>query len=177
MKERIKNGRKTEDGRRLIIGLLTAVVLMTTSAEAVNKKWARNLAFNTAAHAVFVGYDVASYPTWGNQNIIIYRGTQYVLQGAIVYTLWQETGWLSAVAWLIEWWFFNDDLLYYPLYDAVYDRTATRDELFGDRITWAWWTLPEIITNGGKRRIVPGVVLLERGLLGKVIGITFNVAF
>jgi len=122
------------------------------------------------AHVVFAGFDALLYPKLGEENKLWYRVTQLMLQGALSYALYEIGGWRPVIAFNVQWWTWNDDLLYYFFYDLMYGRTAFKDEVLAGRVTWAGWTPAGLIIHGGKRERLSGNILLTQAGVGLTLG-------
>jgi hypothetical protein len=100
--------------------------------------------------ADYIGFNVMQpipkLPVW-------YRPTQFLLQCAITYFLYEKLGLSSAIAFNVIWWTWGADLSFYGWIDAFNEGGTwggrTRNELYEHHITWADWTPVGLLRPSG----------------------------
>lgn len=155
--------------RLVVIGLLIFCAGQVQAQRPERDQW-RDFGAVLGAHVVHAGFDVLLYPQLTVEDKTPYRVFQILLQAGLSYALYEIGGWRPVVAFNLQWWTWNDDLLYYWMYDALYGKTAFKDEVLAGRVTWAGWTPAGLILHGGKRERIGANVLLTQAGIGMVLG-------
>lgn len=95
---------------------------------------------------VFSLFDYIFYNYFTKRGWCSYRIVQTIFQLILVAIAYYLFGWIAAAGFILLWWTWNCDLLYYCfewifLYEGY---TTLRSEVFRmidmDSVTWAWWT-------------------------------------
>lgn len=150
--------------------LISIIALWPTDCYPQERDRWRDAGAVVGAHVVFAGFDVLLYPQLGVENKFWYRATQLMLQAGISYALYEIGGWRPVIAFNLQWWTWNTDLLYYFFYDIARGTTAFKDEVLANRVTWAGWTPVGLILHGGKRERISGNILLTQAGIGLTLG-------
>jgi len=111
------------------------------------------------ASCIFAAYDYIGYNVCKKSPslLVIYRISQFILQGILTWQLWEHGGFRCALSFNLLWWTFVDDLIYYG-YASIANpsgswenKNSTKEAL--SNVTWAYWT-PIGIVKGMKRNVV-----------------------
>ena len=129
---------------------------------------------------IFAAFDYVGYNTLGQWKIVLYRVIQTVVQLSLAAFLWHEEGFWSAFAFMLFWWTWNADLLYYLFYDLFRffggdsAGNAFETEVLGGKVTWASWTPYGLVA-----RTIPNKKLMPIGplplLLQAFVGFVLSV--
>lgn len=126
---------------------------------------------------IFSIFDYIGFNYSRDKNLTTYRVVQYIVQIALTYFVWTIFSWQSAIAWLLLWWTFLCDFMYYGIAWLVNPsgtwegRSQLLQSLNG--VSWAWWTPYGLFINGlkNKARIIPLKILLIQGGIGFVVAL------
>lgn len=131
------------------------------------------LTFAALAIVFFAFFDVTLYNLVRFSTplmIKVYRVFQHIVLVALAVGLMYEVSVPSGIAFLLMWWTWVADLVYYFLYDLFLGRSAFKEEVLGDIVTWAWWT-PLGLLFVPKGETINGSWLLIQSVLGLVLSI------
>jgi hypothetical protein len=132
------------------------------------------------AIVLFGMYDYIGFNTI--KNVTVYRISQYVVQTLLTIGCWYYGNWNTAVAFLILWWTFVGDLIYYFFYDVFkifhkgYAGHAFDNEVLGNFVTWAWWTpygLYNTFKRNSKKIPINGKILILQAIVGVAVASIF----
>lgn len=117
----------------------------------------------------YIGYNLARKYS----AIIAYRIIQVFIQACIAAILWKLFGVWSAASFMLLWWTFNADFVYYFFYNLnwlkIEGEAGFRLEVLGNQVTWAWWTPIGLFMHGGRREVILWNDLAMQAAIG-VIG-------
>lgn len=104
-----------------------------------------NFILTVLACLIFGWVDYWLYPPAYNHNWVgWYRAIQTTLQIAIVFCLWYFFSWIPAVSFLILWWVFGCDLIFYGCCELNilkdWPGKGSWNHDAGAGYYWAWWT-------------------------------------
>ena len=124
----------------------------------------------------YAGYNISKK---SSKLLVGYRVLQYIVQAVITYVVWVNFSWKEAFAWLILWWTWLCDFMYYGWAWIINPKPAPNNAWEGregllktlEVVTWAWWTPYGLIINGvkNKTRVIPLMTLIVQAILGFVL--------
>ena len=135
------------------------------------------------AISVFSMFDYIGFNTIGQKNLILYRITQNLFLISLAIGLYFLTGLISSICFLLLFWFWIADLIYYFFYDTLkwyggdYAGKAFKSEVLGNNVVWSWWTPYGLIFRyfqGKKNMPISGRILILQAIVGIVIVIGVN---
>ena len=141
-----------------------------------------NFLYAALASIIFSFVDYLGYNELGRKGptqLIVYRIIQTVIQLCLVYALWCINPW-AAVAFVIIWWTFLCDFLYYAFCNmGLFGITgaAFTNEVMGNQVTWAWWTpygLFKWATTRVRNSVIDGSTLILQGALGLFVALAIT---
>lgn len=96
----------------------------------------------------YFGFHISHKKGWEDFTFINpYRVSQTIIQLAITAALYIAGGWYTPLAFIILWWTWWADLMFYFWYDTLrffgYPRKpgGFRQQVLGNKVTWAYWTM------------------------------------
>lgn len=108
-----------------------------------------SLLYTVLASTVFAlfdyfGFNISLKKGWADfSNFNKYRVVQGLFQLCLTILLYYISGWRAAAAFIIIWWTWGCDFLFYlycEMFNYGNDRGNFRKEVKGNCVKWAWWT-------------------------------------
>lgn len=136
---------------------------------------------NLLPFLAIIGYGFADYVGFNRVSpLTVYRIFQGIGTVLIYLFLLAFGGFIPTLIFFILHFTFWCDLVYYFLYDTLkwyggnYAGTAYKNEVLGDKVTWAWWTFYGLFTRsfrGLKSTPIAGSDLIGQAAAGLVLSI------
>ena len=136
---------------------------------------------------LFAAFDYVGFNVFGREHRTPYRVVQLLFQAALCYFGGTALGWSAVAAFMVMWWTWLADFLYYFMFDVWprsyvpwYAGRAFKEEVLGDKVTWAFWTpyglLRYVLSGGTAGRDVPirGHELIFQGILGVAVALAIS---
>lgn len=133
-----------------------------------------------AVYFCVIAFAMFDYVGYNILPLIVWRIIQFLLQALIVWDLWMFFNFYAAGAFMLIWWGWICDFIYYWFYDhlKLYGGThageAYKYDVKEGRVTWAWWTpvgLYYAIKTGHLQTILSERVLIKQASI--MLGISF----
>lgn len=130
------------------------------------------------ATALFGFVDYVGYNTIGQKLLVLYRILQTSIQIGIVVLLFEFAGFLAALSFLLLWWTFCSDMIYYGFcawlrWFKTEPPNAFEQDVEGNVVTWAWWT-PYGLVRGHKTEPIDGTILIAQAISGIMVGLAIQ---
>lgn len=129
------------------------------------------------AGILFAFFDYTFYNTLGQKKLTLYRVIQTAFQILLVVALW-FVGPLASVLFMLLWWTWNCDLLYYFFcyilhWYSAQPKNSFEQYILSDTVTWAWWT-PYGLIRGHKSEPIDGDILVIQASAGIILSIVLQ---
>lgn len=131
-----------------IIATISAVILFT--------------AFDVMGYYYITTKEETPNSSRNESRLVVYRIAQTLFQLCIAVALWKFASIISAICFMLAWWFFVCDCLYYVI--------LRQNFLKFDNVFWAWWTPLGIYRKFTKStKLITGKECLAQAIIGTVI--------
>ena len=129
------------------------------------------------ASAGFALYDYVGFnATHTNRTALIsYRASQLALLSATTYILGKAYDWKAGAGFLVMYWTFTDDFLYYAWGRMlqVWERNGFSG-VARNGATWAYWTPIGLLRGMKRNKAIAGNTLVVQSLVGLSFGMAIN---
>ncbi|MCU0373250.1 MAG: hypothetical protein MUE56_08420, partial [Ignavibacteria bacterium] len=117
----------------------------------------------------YFGFNIGLKRGWADFSLKNkYRTYQAAFQILLTAFLFFVFGWLSALVFLLLWWTWVCDLLFYlfcEIFNYGNDRGNFRKEVLSNSVQWAWWT-PYGLLFTKKGNTIPYKILIIQSAAG-----------
>ena len=135
--------------------------------------------------AVLFGFgDYWGFNTLGQKHLVVYRIIQTASQILLAAGCWALGGHWAAFSFLMLWWCFWADLVYYACcallkwYPAE-PANAFEQNVMGNVVSWAWWTpyglIRMLFGQAKKTDPINGNILIVQALIGTALAIVIQI--
>ena len=127
----------------------------------------------------FFGYNISVKKNWVDENFLNpYRIIQTIIQIFIFVLLLGFVSPITAIAFMILWFTFNCDWIYYLYcipFGWIFGITSEWKQPFKNVIRWGWWTAYGLVDlwirgkENGQYRVIKWPILVTQSLFGIII--------